>query len=443
MDFKFNPDEKVLTLSVMSDIHVSGSWGIERSEKFFKNALRYANDVAENNIDAYLFVGDFCDCMNSPANVFKGGEFPDDYEQAKAIQTKTEFEILRRCMSEEINENSEIIYCLGNHDSMSRNNTERFITEFSSLDTVGDNKKFERFYRTDTDLESLRRGMRHCVYKDYHFLCVDMEKDYTETVAFLKKNLDEIVAADPDRFIFVLFHCKAPDTIYSSNLWGDSEEIDALLKNYPQVVLLTGHSHVPLQNERSIMQKEYTSVECSCVSYLLETATKRAENITHKMEFQGSQGLLIELDKTGNMRITRLDYFNHTKIKEPWEIGRPCGNRSHLSHYTEGRRFEFSPPKFCENAQLQVSPTENGTFISFAQAHHDDMVYRYEIKITDFNGKTELFYISSLFCFSKSLDDMPRSVSATLPFEFKNIYTLSVTPQDVWFNSGKALVRYL
>ncbi len=442
MNFKFNPDETVLTLSVMSDIHVSGSWGIERSEKFFKNALKYARDVADNDIDAYLFVGDFCDCMNSKANVFTGYEFPDDYEQAKAIQTKTEFEILRRCMTDEIDEKAEIIYCLGNHDSMSRNNIERFITEFASRDTIGDNKNFERFYRTDTDLESLHIGMRHCVYKDYHFLCVDMEKDYTQTIAFLKKNLDEIVAADPDRFIFVLFHCKTPNTIYTSNLWGDSAEIDELLKNYPQAVLLSGHSHTPLQNERCIMQKEYTSVECSCVNYLIETATKRAENVTHEMGFNGSQGLLIELDKTGNMRITRLDYFHHTKIKEPWEIGRPCGNRSQLAHYTEGRRFLLAPPQFDDNTQLQVSPAENGTFISFTQAIHNDMVYRYEIEITDFNGKTSLFYMSSHFCFSRSLSEMPRSVSATLPFEFDKIYTLSVTPQDVWFNSGKAIVRY-
>ena len=72
-DCNFNSDEIVLTLSLMSDIHVSGSWGIVQSEQKFKNALDYANEVSGNKIDAFLFTGDFTDAMNSKANV--GGPY--------------------------------------------------------------------------------------------------------------------------------------------------------------------------------------------------------------------------------------------------------------------------------------------------------------------------------------------------------------------------------
>jgi len=439
---KFNPDEIVLTLSVMSDIHINGSWGIVQSEQKFKNALHFANKVASNKIDAFLFTGDFTDAMNSKANVGGAELSPEEFERKKAEQNRIEFEILRRCFSEAIDKDAEIIYCLGNHDSSNCNNTERFITEFASRDEVGDNKNFERMYRTDTDLESLHKGMRHCVLGGYHFLCVDMNSDSDMTISFLKKNLDEIVAAEPDKYVFILHHCKTPDMNYASNMWGTNYELHDLLKNYPQAILFAGHKHCPLHNERGIMQREYTSVEASCVSYIKVDCVKQPENVTHSMGYTCSQGLLVELDKSGNMRITRLDYAKHVTIKEPWVLSHPKSDNSHLLDYTDERRTMFAPPQFDENFGLQVSPTESGTFIAFSQARHDDMPYRYEVKITDHNGNDEFFYLSSLFCYYPSLDDMPQGVWANIDYDYSKIYTLSVTPQDVWYNSGKTVTYY-
>ena len=441
-DINFDADNIVLTLSLMSDIHISGCWGIVQSEQKFKNALRFANEVASNKIDAFLFTGDFTDAMNSKANVSGPYSNEEEYEARKAEQNRIEFEILRRCFNDCIDESAEIIYCLGNHDSASCNNTERFITEFASRDTVGDNKNFDRMYRTDTDLEALHKGMRHCVLGGYHFLTVDMHRDSDMTISFLKKNLDEIVAAEPDKYVFILHHCKTPDMNYASNMWGTNEPLHELLKNYPQAILFAGHKHCPLHNERGIMQREYTSVEASCVSYIKVDCVKQPENVTHAMGYTCSQGLLVELDAKGNMRITRLDYAKHVKIKEPWLLAHPDGENNHLKSYTDERRCDFAPPHFDNNFALHVSPTEKGTFITFPQARHDDMVFRYEVAITDVGGNTELFYLSSLFCYYPTLDDLPNSVWAELPYDYSKIYTLSVTPQDVWFGSGKTVTCY-
>ena len=190
------------------------------------------------------------------------------------------------------------------------------------------------------------------------------------------------------------------------------------------------------------MQREYTSVEASCVSYIKVDCVKQPENVTHAMGYTCSQGLLVELDKSGNMRITRLDYAKHVTIKEPWLLSHPKSDNSHLLDYTDERRTMFAPPQFDENFGLQVSPTENGTFIAFSQARHDDMPYRYEVKITDHNGNDEFFYLSSLFCYYPSLDDMPQGVWANIDYDYSKIYTLSVTPQDVWYNSGKTVTYY-
>ena len=48
----------------------------------------------------------------------------------------------------------------------------------------------------------------------------------------------------------------------------------------------------------------------------------------------------------------------------------------------------------------------------------------------------------SLFCYYPSLDDMPQGVWANIDYDYSKIYTLSVTPQDVWYNSGKTVTYY-
>ena len=82
-DINFDADNIVLTLSLMSDIHISGCWGIVQSEQKFKNALKFANEVASNKIDAFLFTGDFTDAMNSKANVGGANLSPEEFEQKK------------------------------------------------------------------------------------------------------------------------------------------------------------------------------------------------------------------------------------------------------------------------------------------------------------------------------------------------------------------------
>ena len=335
-------DEKniALTLSVMSDVHISGSWYQGPSKSKFINALDYARTVAKNPIDAYLFAGDFVDCMNSRGNVLLSEKWGLDYDKAKAEQSAREFESLRDCFNNHIPKEAEIIYCLGNHDSKDCNNIDRFIEEFSSLEEIGDNKNFDRMYRTDLDLDSMRKGMRHCVCKDYHFLCIDIVTDYAETIEFLKKNLDEITAKEPNKYVFVLYHCKTPDTIFASDfdLSEADYALDELLKSYPQVVLLTGHTHTTVCNERAIMQKEYTSVECSCVSYVDSNLLRNELNVEHGMHYKISEGLLFEIDKNGNLRITRLDYHNRSVIKDSWELEAPKSDNSHLNAYSPDRK---------------------------------------------------------------------------------------------------------
>ncbi|MBR3961462.1 MAG: metallophosphoesterase, partial [Clostridia bacterium] len=192
----FNENKITHNFAVLSDIHISGIWGMENREAHFKNVIKFCKEQASGRLDAFLMNGDFTDAMNSVPNVvINEAGFSRDFEEAKAIQTANEFRILRSCLAT-IDEDTDIVYTLGNHDGCNNNNIERFITEFSSRDEIGDNKNFERMYRTDLDLDSMRNGVRHCVVGGYHILALDMFTDYTEPVAKIKSWLDEITAAE-------------------------------------------------------------------------------------------------------------------------------------------------------------------------------------------------------------------------------------------------------
>ncbi len=443
---KFDSENIVLTLSVMSDVHISGSWYAGPSRKIFINALDYAREAAKNPIDAYLFTGDFVDCMNSRGNVLLSDKWGHDYDKAKAEQSAREFETLRDCFNNHIPDDAEIIYCLGNHDSTNCNNIARFIEEFSSREVIGDNKNFERMYRTDLDLDAMRKGMRHCICKDYHFLCVDITSDCLETIEFLKKNLDEITTKDPYKYVFVLFHYKTPNTLFASNFVRNdmADAVGELLKNYPQVVLLTGHTHTTVCNERAIMQKEYTSVEGSCVSYVDSNLLRNELNVEHSMHYKISEGLLIEIDKCGNLRITRLDYHNRSIIKDAWQLPAPQADKSHLKAYSPERKFNVKKPEFHKDAEFTLEQVEEGVKITVPKAiGNNEDIFRYQIICYDSSGAPKVYFISSLFCYCADERYNDDTLSAVIPeAKLSDIYKITVTAQDFWFNESEPLIKY-
>lgn len=442
----FNENKIVFTFSVMSDTHVSGSWYVGPSREKVKNGLEVARNVAKKPVDAYIFAGDFVDCMNSRPNVLVGKNWGFDYDEAKAKQSACEFEGLREIFSESIPEEAEIIYCLGNHDSKNCNNIDRYIREFSSRDEIGDNKNFERMYRTDSDLESMKKGMRHCVCKDYHFLCVDIDDEGSKTIEFLKKSLDEITAKEPNKYVFVVYHFKVPGTVYASeaDLTETSIKIGELLKNYSQVVLITGHTHLSVFNEQAIMQTEFTTLEASCVSYVHPAWPDNGINVDGGLTYEASEGLLFELDTDGNLRIKRLDYMARRAWGKDWEMPCPKEDKSHLTYYTKQRKFELLAPEFPENADISLSETEDGIEITIPKVRYNtEQIFKYSVICNTRNGEVKTYDLSSLYCYKSCERYLTDTISGILPIDIKDICNVSVTPQDFWLNEGKTIKKII
>lgn len=443
---KFDENNIEFTFSLMSDVHISGSWFASQSKEKLITALDFAGETAKNPVDAYVFSGDFVDCVNSPPNVLLGEKWGNDYNTARAEQSAREFETLREIFKNHIPQEAEIIYCLGNHDSVNCNNTDRFIEEFSSLEKIGDGKNFERMYRSDLEPDLIKKGMRHCVCKGYHFLCIDIMDDYSDTLKFLKKNLDEITAAEPNKYVFIIFHYKTPFTIYSSEveLYKNLAPLDELLKNYPQAVLISGHGHNSIYNERSIMQKEYTSIEGACVSYILIDELTKEPNVENAFKYRASESLLFEIDKNGAVRILRLDDGNKILAKQPWMLSAPNAEGSHLKSYTEKRRETVKKPKFSANAEIKIETADECTKLIIPKVtHNPENVFRYEVKCYDYSGHLTVYNYSSLFCYVKEKEFEMPVIEAVIPQKTEDIYKISVTALDFWMNESDRLEKFI
>ena len=77
--------------------------------------------------------------------------------------------------------------------------------------------------------------------------------------------LDRAVARDAKKPIFVMTHYHPADTVNDSSHGVKSRGglLRELLNRYPQVVNISGHTHNPLQDPRSIWQGEFTVVDTS------------------------------------------------------------------------------------------------------------------------------------------------------------------------------------
>lgn len=205
-------------------------------------------------------------------------------------------------------------------------------------------------------------GNRHAVLGGYHFLAVEANyqtEDYdAATLDWVEQTLQSVVSA-PDydgRQIFVLTHFAPNDTVFGCI---GSTGLSNILRDYPQAVLLTGHSHYSIYDERAIMQTDFTTLNLGSVSYMGLPAGYVESTHSGLIEesYTLSVGTLVEIDRYGNLRITRIDFTQDEIIKQPWIIPAPAEDRSHLLYYPQERGTLLNEaPAFAGNCKIQAFP---------------------------------------------------------------------------------------
>ena len=432
----FDESKIVFSFAAISDIHI-GRNANELERNKFKNALLQLKEYAAKNdtdgIDAVLAVGDLFE-----GSGYGGANTSGNINTYKQIYESV-FDPTKIPM----------IHAVGNHD-LKWDSTAKNVA-------ADHNSQFgQKYFQFDIDQNALAtEGNRHCVVNGYHILTLlpvtSTNVSYTQaTKNWLDKTLSEITTADPNAYVIVLTHPMIYDTVYGSTLgrepgttltdmWATSDLTDILSK-YNQVITFGGHLHFPINDPRTIMQTAFTSLGCGSVNYMAIEDGKyenMASATTMKDNTEYSQGLLCQIDENGNMRITRMDFYNETTINTAWEISHPTSDGSHLTKYGKDRAN-------AENNQAPVvstveailgTPNSSGkqnVSIQFAAATDDEFAHHYTLEFKMAGKTRRTFNILSDFYRAASPDQMKKTFTHTIGMLGPNDYEVILTAYDSW-----------
>ena len=337
-----------------------------------------------------------------------------------------------------------LIYVAGNHDKHNPACNEEYHRVFGPL--------VEKMYDAHAAApDGIFSGNRHYVVGGRHFITLDPGKynkkePNTFTVStklWLDSTLARVTAENPNAYVYVITHLLIQDTCYGSSrgYFYGTEDVTPILKKYPQVITFGGHLHYPLNDERAIMQTDFTSLETATLSDMLIDGFD-CENVRKGTKMPNNrafaQGLLVQVDAGGNLRVKRLDLWHHAEIGEPWLLDAPKEDGSHLDRYTAARGRDGRHPTLTGAVDVSFAEFEEGVsgllLTLNAATLPGGWVRKYAVTVTDrASGETvrEMRYMSDFYRYPTP-ESVPQRVEIPVPRVARGAYAVAVTALDCW-----------
>jgi hypothetical protein len=435
----FEENHIVFSFGAISDVHINSTTNSYATK--FINALNQLKTRAAANdpdgLDAVVVAGDLTD---QPQNTqVQIGYFKTLYERVldpKAVP---------------------MIYTVGNHDA----NPSYWWTSNTIIQAAVMSQVLGAdYFLTDLD-NTMRAGYecRHNLVAGYHILSVTPTGTYpvtypAETKVWLDATLQELTAADPERYIFFNTHPMIENTCYGSLLgtpmgialspiWSGNDswatrDLTDILKKYPQVVTFGGHLHFPLHDPRSIWQGDFTSFGCGSVRYMaIENGgyqDMKSDTVMNDCE-QVSDGWLIQLDRNGNMRATALDFLGNAVIGVPYEMPYPHADKSHLSRYGSNRAESNQAP-VLDTSQINMYTRQVGslssTVVEWAKAQDDEFAHHYSLVLYKDGSYVNSWKYLADFYLHPQASGMKDKWSVSVGSLTAGTYEVKLTAYDSW-----------
>ena len=420
----FDESNIVLSFGALSDIHITAN-GTDDSESKFRAALSQLKTQAakhdKNGLDAVAIAGDIAD-------------------RGKTTQVNLFAKIVKESGIENV------MLATGNHDYY--DDADAKLSDY--LTAMG-----EDYFKNDVDRTMFDKGARHCVLNGYHFIFVEPTKYSSncpydaDVLKWLDTTLKNITTEDPNAYVFFFTHPMIYKTCYGSELSGGSwytTHLTETLSKYPQVVTFGGHLHFPINDERSIMQTAFTSLGCGSVRYLaIERGYSNMSSATvPKDAYRVSSGLLVQIDASGNLRVTRMDFSNKSTFKEAWELNYPTADGAHLEKYSADRKNDNKAPVLTGTPVFtaDVSPATgiiSGASLKVPAGTDDDLVHHYNVTVkNESTGKSDTYKFLSDFYRYPQTYGMAKTLTFPLSITEMGKYVIEVVAVDSWdAESGK------
>lgn len=357
-----------LRVAVISDLQLPDTK--DKNTHQYDSFEKTLTMLKNKGMDALIIGGDFTDLATKDA----WGSFKEIYDKVLADSEKPI-----------------PLYIMGNHDY--------WLDYFLKAMEIGTPAKLQKRFTEYTG----EYPYSHKEINGYHFICWSSsdgsyDKSYNNE-EWIRAELDKAISDAPDKPVFVITHINPTDTAYGSDEWGNSD-ITKVLKDYKQVISISGHSHYSLIDERSIWQDSFTAFTTQSLDYIeLESGKFNGSipkdaygaNIAEKLP----ACLYMEIEQD-RVTISRLEANTGKALKEPWVIEAPFGSDESLSKYTDNRAQSNKAPSLDKSLKAQVSEIKdiNGNTqkaISFKAGTDDDFVHSYKLEFLDENRKAVEF----------------------------------------------------
>ena len=431
----FDEDSIVLSFGALSDVHFDKNNFPDATEKL-KNAVNQLTKKASLNggkLDAITIVGDFTNISGS----VELKEFKSVYESVVPAGVKT-------------------LLVTGNHETLYSSDA-KTLNDFKRI--FGDKYFGAGIDTADTNLDI---GVRDIIVNGYHFLMLE-PTTYSatagcpykkEAVEWLDNMLKKLTAENPEQYVFVCTHPMIYNTCYGSDLNGtpsywSTTDLTPVLDKYSQAVTFSGHLHFPINDNRSIMQGNFTSLGCGSVRYMaIENGNYINSNGTVPTDaYDISSGLLVQVDKNGNTRITRMFFSEDDTFDSPWEISYPNAQKTHLEKYSlEARKNANTAPELGE-IKLTFGDVKNygaAATVVFDAAKDDEFAHHYNVTVKnkDTGATISNKNILSDFYHHAKRSDMKKEYTLSIGTLKSGTYSITVTAYDSWNATTEKTVDY-
>lgn len=344
--------QPVLRFIACSDVHLSleesGIKNKERFEKMLSVAYAEAEKGEYKSLDAVMVAGD----MTETGKV-------------------EEYEIYRDLVKNNIKDGTELLTVMGNHEHIEYRDTanpQRAV------------EVFKEYVSEEVDF--------HKVIGGYHFIGVSYDdsgkEEFKTKVDWLRAELDKAVADTGDKAIFVVQHPHPALTVYGSVNWAEMS-IRMVLKDYPQVVDFSGHSHYAANDPRSIHQSTFTAVGCGAIT----GAMGNLSYISGDEYGDGESGTfwLCEVDKDGNIRLRLYDIISDCFFEDIDYLLKDVGNKKRRTYTWARMMAQDTAPTFPDEAKITAETDKSGEIsISFPEASGYYRAENYKITLSS-NGE--------------------------------------------------------
>ena len=286
--------------------------------------------------------------------------------------------------------------------------------------------------------------------KGYDFIAMSSDHDHKfateEECAVLAEAIDRAVARDSGKPIFVITHYNPSRTTSGSYGENGLALLRKTLDRYPQVISLSGHTHIPLEDERTIWQGAFTAINTSSLAYAC--VEERCANTTGPIvPFARDAIQCLRMDVfSDHIEVHRYNVTEAREIKpeKPWRFRLPYDPR-HPELDFDSRAATRTAPRFPANAFACFRYDYGYFYLIFDAAVHDDFTHWYRVAITEKNadgtdGKTQSFrYISDFYRLKRHID--PRVIIKLPPHSIVpgQTYRFDIYPVETFGHEGAPL----